>query len=309
VRPSRLLALAAFGVLALGPLELALHLAIAARAPDELDWARARPSVEGRRREGDLVVASPRWAEPHARLAFGEALMPLRDVARPDESGYARALEVAARGGSDEAFAGWRLLSAWGEGRLALRLWENPAPERFVFDFVDAIEAGRAEVIWALENGDSVDCAFAEAPVHAPWGQPGLPARRYVCDEEPRHSVAVTVIDDLGHRPRRCVYAPPPPAPWRELVVRVRGVPPGAFVVGHMGLPYLHERDGGAAPVGLAIRAGEEELGALRHRDGDGWARFALPLGGRPGEAAGVSFHISGEGAEGRPLCWEARLR
>jgi hypothetical protein len=165
-------------------------------------------------------------------------------------------------------------------------------------------------VSWALASGDAVGCDFAEAPVDAPWGQPGLPARRYVCGAEPRHSVAVTVIDDLGHRPRRCVYAPPPPPPWREVVVRVRGLPPGAGrVVGHMGLPYLHEREGGAAPVGLVVRAGGEELGALAHRDGEGWARFELSIGGRLDDGSGLSFHVSGAGAEGRPLCWEARLR
>ncbi|HEU4403738.1 MAG TPA: hypothetical protein VFS43_00360 [Polyangiaceae bacterium] len=310
MRLRRPLALAAWCALALGPLELALHLAAAARAPDELDWARARASVEARRREGDLVVASPRWAEPHARRAFGEGLMPLRDVARPDETGYARALEVAAPGGRDGAVAGWRLLDAWAEGRLSFRLWENPSPERFVFDFVDEVEAGRAEVFWALENGDAADCPFADAAVDAPWGQPGLPARRYVCDEEPRHSVAVTVIDDLGHRPRRCVVTPPPPQPWREVVVRVRGAPPSAgLVAGHMGLPYLYEREGVGAPVELVLRAGGDEIGALRHRDGEGWARFAWPIGGRAAGAGGLSIHVSGAGAEGRPLCWEARLR
>ncbi len=298
----------AWCALAAGPGELALHLAVAARSPGDDDWARARGGVEAWRREGDLVVASPRWAEPHARRAFGEALMPLRDVARPDEAGYARAIEVAARGARDGAFAGWEPLAERDEGRLTLRLWGNPSPERYAFDVVDAVEAGRADVSWEGDGEvEALACDFVEAGVDAPYGQPALPSRRYACGGEARQSVAVTVVDDVDHRPRRCVYAPPPPAPFRRVVVRLRDAPPASLVAGHWGLPYLHEREGVGAPVRLEVRAGAGARVALEHRDGEGWARFALPLGA-PG-AAGLSFRLEGEGAEGRPICWEARLR
>jgi hypothetical protein len=308
VRPPRPLALAALCTVALGPLELGLDLSFATRLPDEGEWSTARAAVEARRREGDLVVAAPRWAEPHARRAFGEALMPTRDVARPDEAGYARAVEVAAAGARDGAFAGWGLLEARAEGRLTVRLWQNPSPEHYVYDLVDEVEAGRVEVSWVLGDGVSIDCAYGEAPTSAVFGQPARAGWRYACVGLPTYSVGVTVIDDLEGRPRRCVLVPPPPAPFREVVVRARQVPAAAAVVGHLGLPYLHEREGGGAPLLVAVRAGDEALGTLAHRDGEGWARFELSPAGRFGEA-GLSFHVSGAGAEGRPLCLEARLR
>ncbi|HEU4535764.1 MAG TPA: hypothetical protein VFS00_16675 [Polyangiaceae bacterium] len=263
------------------------------------------------RREGDLVVASPRWAEPHARRAFGDALMPLRDVARPDEAGYLRAIEAAAPGERGGAPAGWRLVEERGEGRLTLRLWENPAPERFAFDVVDAVEAGLAEVSWQSAGGESLACPFGAAPPFDPFGHPPLSARRYVCGPEPWHSVSVTIIDDASHRPRRCVYAPPPPAPWAAVTVRVRGLPATSLVVGHWGQPYLYDREGDEGdrvPATLALRARGEEVGAIERRDGDGWASFRIPLRSPPGDD-GLSFRVSGEAAEGRPLCWEARLR
>lgn len=254
------------------------------------------------------MVASPRWAEPQARLAFGAALMPLRDVARPDEAGYARAIEVAALGERGGAPLGWRLLEERAEGRLLLRLWENPAPERFVVDLVDVVEAGLAEITWEAPEGESLACPFGTAPPFDPFGHPPLPTRRYLCGQEPWHSVSVTIIDDESHRPRRCVHTPPPPAPWSAVAVRVRGLPAAAFVVGHWGLPYLYDREGDGAPATLTLQTRGGAIGAIEHHDGDGWASFRLPLRALPGDDT-LTFRVSGEAAEGRPLCWEARLR
>jgi hypothetical protein len=77
-----------------GLVELGGHFYFSRRAPNVDEWVRARPSLGALRRPGDLIVVAPDWAEPNARFAFGDAWFPLADVARPDESAYARAIEV-----------------------------------------------------------------------------------------------------------------------------------------------------------------------------------------------------------------------
>src|SRR4051794_6255769 len=89
----------ALAVPVLGLLELAAHFFFSHRAPTKEQWADVRPLVASWHHPGDVVVISPFWAEPMARLKFGDAMMPLREVARPDITRYARALEVSIVGG------------------------------------------------------------------------------------------------------------------------------------------------------------------------------------------------------------------
>src|SRR5271156_4696579 len=94
----RLLRYAFLLVPALGLAELGAHLWFAKRPPTFDEWSTVVNAVRETRQEGDLVVIAPSWADPAARRALGDALMPLRDVARPDESRYAHAIEVSILG-------------------------------------------------------------------------------------------------------------------------------------------------------------------------------------------------------------------
>ena len=71
---------------ALGLLELAAHLYFKERAPRQQDWAEVAPRVRELKGQADLVLVAPRWAEPLARQAFGDRVMPLKDVARASVS-------------------------------------------------------------------------------------------------------------------------------------------------------------------------------------------------------------------------------
>src|SRR5689334_21143476 len=102
----------AFGWLlvpAFGLLELGAHAYFSSRPPSLAEWSRVKDAVAGMRRSGELVVVAPHWAEPNARSAFGDPLMPIRDVARADESTYARAVEVSIVGASAPELGGWKV--------------------------------------------------------------------------------------------------------------------------------------------------------------------------------------------------------
>src|ERR1041385_4579472 len=83
-----------------GLVELGGHFYFSSRAPKVEDWVSSKSTVARIRHTGDLIVVAPDWAEPNARLAFGDFWFPLADVARPDETAYARAVEVSIVGAS-----------------------------------------------------------------------------------------------------------------------------------------------------------------------------------------------------------------
>ncbi len=104
----RRLRYAFLGIPLLGLAELAAHFWFAKRPPSFDEWSTVVPAVRETKREGDLLVVSPGWADPAARRALGDALMPLRDEARPDATRYAHALELSILGEHAHELAGWR---------------------------------------------------------------------------------------------------------------------------------------------------------------------------------------------------------
>ena len=85
---------AALAVPVLGLVELGAHFFFARRAPELEEWRAVREPVAELKREGDVVVVAPEWAQPNARWALGDDLMPVRDLGRPDETAYPRAIEI-----------------------------------------------------------------------------------------------------------------------------------------------------------------------------------------------------------------------
>src|SRR5258708_6517904 len=116
----------------LGVAELGGHFYFSSR-PARLDeWKAVRPAVERLRKRSELIVVAPEWAEPNARAAFGDALMPLEDVARADDTTYPRALEISTLGVAAPELSGWRILGEERSGKFRLRLLENPRPAHVV---------------------------------------------------------------------------------------------------------------------------------------------------------------------------------
>ncbi|GMV18218.1 MAG: hypothetical protein HS104_01215 [Polyangiaceae bacterium] len=289
-----------------GLVELSLHYFFANRAPRVEEWAGLREPVAALRQAEELVVVAPRWADPLARQALGDALMPLRDVARPDESGYARAIEISSLGERAPELRGWRTVAESKRGRFTLRTLENPAPERVVFDFADHVKPEHLSVF----EGQA-PCAWnPRAPVSTGGlgGNPTFPAERFMCPGGEWFFAGVTVIDDhMEYRPRRCIWAHPPQG--GPLRLRFANVPLGKQIRGYGGMPWLVFRDSvGAPPIELEVRVGGQSIGTYVHRDEAGFAPFSFDTG-RQGQSAEVEIEVRSSSAKDRHFCFQADSR
>lgn len=295
---------------ALGLIELGLQLYFSGRAPEPADWAALRPVVERLALDHPLIVVAPEWAEPNARYALGDEWMPLAHVARPDESGFAEALELATLGASAPVLQSWTLRSAEQHGAFSLRRYQNPRFEPVLFDFVAAVEAGAARVSTASAQGTK-PCPYTtrarvtNGDLH---GHPTFPARRYPCPGGGEwFFVGATVVEDEGYRPRRCVWAHPSDA--GPLTIRFDDVPLGKRIRGHGALSYWFERESHGAPVQLAISVDGARLGEWQHEDGQGWKAFEFSTEARAGQHGTVEIAIASERAWRREFCFEASVR
>jgi hypothetical protein len=294
---------------ALGLVELGAHYVFAHRAPTVAEWQAVRTSVAELRRQDELVVIAPRWADPLARQAFGESLMPLRDVARPDETGYPRALEISALGKRAPELRDWRVVEERRSGGFLLRVLENPNPVRVLLDFVDALTPERVRVSEGAE-ADSRECAFnpqARRDTGFLGGPPAFPARRFTCAGPEWFFVGATVIDDPEYRPRRCIWAQP--APRGPLVIRFAQVPVGSKIRGHAGVPWLILRDARGVPIELEVRVAGQSIGTHVYREDHGFELFEFSTGAHSGRTADVEFHVRSQVAHDRQFCFHADTR
>jgi hypothetical protein len=277
-------------------------------APPVEAYEPLEDAVERVYQPGDLVVMSPRWAEPNARAVLGDTFMRLPDVARSDVSRYRRALEISLGGARSDELASFRETGSGRVGPFELRELENPAPEPVVYDFLDHLDPDDASV----SGTEPVEtCAWtprARVLTGGLSGHPTFPRKRFQCGGGPFFGVGVTVIADERFLPRRCIFAHP--TEHGERVLRFERVPLGERVVGHAGMYWMIERTLAGAPIDLAVRVDGDEIGSVRHVDGDGWKRFELPLGSHAGAAsATVEIAISSPAYVDRHFCFEATVR
>ena len=302
----RLLLLLASAALGLLEWVLQLHFSRAAPAPPE--WVALRPTVQQLVQPGTLIVVAPLWAEPNARLAFGDELMPLRHVARADDTSFERALEISILGQHPSELQGWQLESELDTGRFLLRRWTNPHPARVLYDFLARAEPPALSV--SVQNEEArEDCPFGKAKVSNGdlHGHPTFPSRRYTCSGPDWLFVGRTVIEDQNYRPRSCLWAHPPT--HGVLVLRFDAVPIGATIRGYAGLPFFYERDEQGTPVDLAVWVGGEAVGHYRHSDGEGWKPFEFSTVRFAGQVQSVEFRVESARARQREFCFAAEVR
>jgi hypothetical protein len=256
---------------ALGLLELALHQYFAGRAPRMADYAALAPELMKLKPPGVPVVVAPAWAEPLLRQAAPQAF-PLNELARADDSGFTRFLEVSLLEQSAPELAGFptQQLRRLGAFRVALR--ENPKPDPTRFDFVDAVERGEVEVFTELA-GEQVPCEPVQksrAETGGLHGHVAYPAARLECGRG--RFVGVTLIDDQEYRPRRCVMAQPPAG--GSLLLRFGSVPVTPRLVGFVGSSYFLERDDTRPELELTITEASQPLLRRAASGAEGWTRF-----------------------------------
>lgn len=302
--------LSALLVVFLAALELALHVRFARAAPRLDEWQAVRPAVVDFITPGALVLVAPEWAEPNARFALGDDLMPLEHVARADESSFPNALEISILGQSVPELAGWTLDAQRQQGMFLLRRWTNPAVVPVRYDFLTHVQPPDASA--AIErSGASEPCRFStnnKVSNGDLQGHPTFPRHRYNCAGGGEWSfVGRTVIEDQAYRPRACMWAHPPNR--GVLVLRFEAVPIGASIRGHGALPYFLERDSHGAPIELSVSVGGESIGSWQHKDGEGWKGFEFSTARFAGQQLPVEFRVSAKRAANRAFCFQADVR
>lgn len=297
------------GVPLAGLAELGAHVYYAHAAPSTADWAALRPVVERLRQRDELVVVAPYWAEPLARASLGDALMPLADVARADETAYPAALEVSLLGQRAPELRGWKLTSEERAGPFRLRRLENPAPALVSLDFVEALGPRRVTVLdgeapalgscrWSARSG------MVAGGLH---GHTTFPRERFVCPGGLQQFVGVTIVEDEQYRPRRCIWAQPPERGVR--VLHYADVPLGSVIRGHTLTAWFLTRDRVGDPIELRVRVDGVPLATVVHHDADGWRSFELPLGELAHTTADVELEVRSTAADERHFCFEASTR
>lgn len=292
----------------LGLVELGAHFFFARRPPTFDAWLGIQGAVAAMKQPGDVVVIAPSWADPLARRALGDELMPVRDVGRSDVSRYPGAIEVSILGEHAGEIEGFREVERREPGKFLIRRLENPAPAAVVFDFTDHVRPPFADV---RGTEPALACSWnptSRIAAGGLGGHPTFPRERFECPGGVFFNVGVTVIADEQFRPRRCVWSHP--FARGEIVTRFRGAPLGQVIQGHHGMYWVIERERKGAPVTLVVRVDGEVVGTSVHTDGDGWSRFEMPLGAHAGKpSAEVEFAVSSRNYKDRHYCFEADTR
>ena len=280
---------AALPAFAVFELMMSWHLSAGGPSRDELD--RAAEVIRERYREGDLVVIAPRWLR-QARVALGHRLLPLADQARPDEATYSRLWELSSAGHRAPEAEGLEAELERAFGEVTVRRYRLTPRAVDLHDFVAR---------WAEARITAIEPEGAPSPCRRRGGraQCGRPGR----DEW----VGTETISDLGHRPRRCLWAHPL-TDGRRLRIDFTGVPRGEVIEGHTATDYVVGRRCSESPTDLTVLVDGEVVAQIRHHDCDGWSPFRAPLPAGEGPVR-VTFEVTAPEPERRHFCFQAQMR
>ena len=289
---------------AVGLVELGAQFWVSTRAPGVSQWRGLAKSVAPLKRPGEPVVVAPEWAEPLARLAFGDDAFPLAELARADDRSVPRVLEVAEGGARADRYRPWPVLSEERHGGFTLRVLRNPEYRAARYRFVEHVKPGELTVA-VVAGGVERPCEYtdhARVTAGGLHGPVAFPSERFQCAGGDAMFVGATVIDDQDYAPRRCIWAHPP----QNGVLRLRfsAVPLGAALHGFAGLSYFIYRDGVGTPVRLEAASSGRQLGASVHRDEAGWSGFDFSTTALAGQTADVEFSLSSADATRRDFCF-----
>jgi len=286
----------------LGLAELGMHQFFATRAPKLEDYAALAPELLKLKQTGVPVVVAPAWAEPLVRQAAPPAF-PAAELTRPDNSAFAGILEISLLGEHAPELQGFKVDRSQRVGKFQLSWWRNPHPQPVLFDFVSAVDLGEVEVFTELD-GQRRPCprgVRARTATGGLHGHVAYPRQRFECSGN--RLVAVTLVDDQGYRPRRCVLTQLPES--GSVVLRFTAVPPSKQLVGFTGFSYFLERDVENAQVELSVSDGGQPLGQERANGAKGWARFELKRSA-PGS---VEVTVRRLASESRDFCFALEAR
>ena len=294
----------------LGLLEFGASVYFSRRFPVVDEWRALATEVRALKRESDLIVIAPEWAEPLARNAFTDSLMPIADVARPDEAAYPRAIEISALDNENSLVADWPVSSARRSGKFTLRVRTNPSfkPPRFVL--TDHAQLSELSVWQRDSGGELKPCRYGARPPSSASGllaRPAFPRQRFACGPAEGNFAGTTIIEDQDDRARRCLWANP--ASGDTLILRFENVPIGSELYGYVGFPHFRFRDRGWPKVTLSFAINDLQLGTHAHVPESGWQPFQLSTGSFRDSTAAVRIEIHGADSRELELCFYAATR
>ncbi len=290
-----------------GVVELVLHVKQTSTVASDAEWEAAKNAIAGEVGPDDLVIFAPFWADPIGREHFGDALAGVRREARPDETRYARAFEVAIRGAHRDELRGWKKASERSVGPFTIGVYENPSFVKPKIDLVELVTPDRAVVTRVDQNGAESPCTYQRGQgqpggLSVPQG-PATPGDKFVCTGG--GWVGLAVLHAMDHHPHMCIFVTPPGA---NGVVRVtfRGITFADAIHGHSGVQWVDDRNVSGSLTSLAFSAFGRPIGQNPHRTGTGWTGFEFPTQDLAGKKGDLVAEIAGAQQH---YCFEADVR
>jgi len=241
-----------------------------------------------------------------ARAALDASWWPREQLGRPEDVGFASALQLLSPVSTARVPAGWELLSEQPVGQFRLRRLRALTPVRERYDVVAAFTPSGARATWLPAAHEAEPCVWTEhaQPITGGLGgSPALPSSRLLCDGA---ALARTLIDDPTFAARDCLWVTVPKG--GSLLLEFPMAQLGERLVGHLGAPWLTHRDDDSPPLEVLVEIDGRERGRLRYRGVEGWSRFELALGGT--ERTGtLGFRFTPNPGGSRQVCLQAVIR
>ena len=292
-----------------GVVELVLAQVQHRRVPTKSDWNHAAAAALAQAGSADIVLVSPRWAEPLGRMALGAGAQ-WSMVGRSDLDDFARVFELSIRNEDDPDVARFSRTKTERFGFVELRVFENPSPAHALFRLSDSI-GDEPKVKMAVGDDDkSTPCllergGFARMP--ALFAGPSVSGAHLVCEGS---TAGPTIVTDLSYTPRKCLFLGVPGNPGESLRITATDIPFGKTIVGHFGLHAFAERELKFHAINVQVFAGGVALGTATHNDGDAWKRFEFASPNVAGRQDSLEVRVWADvPAERRPICLEIETR
>jgi hypothetical protein len=256
------------------------------QAPTDKDWGGAAAKVRAGFRPGDLIVASPAWADPVMRQQLGD-LVPIAVAGRMDAARYARIWEISQRGARAADTAGASVAESSRHGALTVKRWEKPAAQ-VTFDFL--AEWHRAEFSILTPDHVEVPCIATQERFQCTGG-PSFKQELLEVDTTLRNGLAVDPVERA------------------TLAVEFADVPLGRELAVASGLHNVWLRKSGDGKVRMRVLALGREVGAVEATSGNGWNLKRFDTSALAGKTGKVRFEITTDKASARHFGFAAEAR
>jgi len=285
----RLSAVAAALIVLLALVETVNAIVAPSRAPSEKDWVAAAAEVRKGFRSGDLIVASPAWADPLMRVQLGD-LVPVEVAGRMDAAPFARIWEISQRGARATDTAGARAAESSRHGALTVKRWEK-RPARVTFDFL--AEWRRASVSIVIADGTEVPCTLGSDRWQCVRGVSIGPEILEI-DTTLRYGLGVEPVEGM------------------TLVLEYKDIQLADELVVATGLHNVWLRKSGDGKVRMRVLMNGRELGengAIEATSASGWSLRRFDTSQIPRTSVTWRFEITVDKAHARHLGFTAEAR